>query len=143
MSALEHPPLDDPRRPDMEPGLSDGFLRLAKAAGERAARAAERARRAGLRLERLRTGLPYVHHDADRPVPVPIRAALDHALAYQVLVAVHEQAVRRYRARAERAAGDAGVNAEIFRERAAWHSAAAEQARIARAAWVSSRRSVT
>ncbi|TYB70237.1 hypothetical protein FXF51_04030 [Nonomuraea sp. PA05] len=136
MSALEHPPLDDRHRSETEPCLREGFLRLAKAAGERAARAAERARRAGLRLERLRTGQPYAHPDAGRPVSTPIRATLDHSLSYQVLIAVHEQAVRLCRERAERGNGDL----EHFRERAAWHLAAAERARTARAAWVSAYR---
>ncbi|MFC7111568.1 hypothetical protein ACFQQB_70970 [Nonomuraea rubra] len=42
MSALEHPSPDHHGRRDAGPGAGDGFLRLAKAAAERAARAAER-----------------------------------------------------------------------------------------------------
>ncbi|MGR6917296.1 hypothetical protein ACU635_23930 [[Actinomadura] parvosata] len=136
MSALEHPALEDSGRFGVDPRLNDGFRRQAKAAGERAARAAERARRARLRLEALRQGGPPADPDASRPVPVPLRATLDQALAYQVRISLHEQAARHFRARAERGHGDASRHLE----RAAWHDRAAEQARLAKIAWATSSR---
>ncbi|MGW4799283.1 hypothetical protein ACWEPC_43395 [Nonomuraea sp. NPDC004297] len=136
MSASEHPPPDGHGRRGGEPSLGDGFRRLAKAAGEQAARAAERARRANARLRRLRTGLP----DAiDAPVPRPLRAALDHALSYQVLAGVHEQAAGHFLARAARGVGDV----EGCHERAAWHNDAADRARRAGLAWAKGARSGT
>ncbi|NJP91347.1 hypothetical protein HCN51_18095 [Nonomuraea sp. FMUSA5-5] len=136
MSALERSPLEVPGPFGVDPRLNDGFRRLAKAAGERAARAAERARRARVRLEALRQGGPPAGPDASRPVPVPLRATLDQALAYQVLIGVHEQAAHHFRARAERGHGDTASHLE----RAAWHDRAAEQARLAKIAWVTSSR---
>ncbi|MEV0999100.1 hypothetical protein [Nonomuraea sp. NPDC050202] len=136
MSALDRPSSQHHGRRDMEPGGSDGFLRLAKAAAERAARAGERARRAGIRLQRLRAGLPRADHDSLGPVPVPLRAALDQSVAYQVLATVHERAARHFESCAERGSGDVAHH----RERAAWHSGAAERARKARAAWAASYR---
>ncbi|AQZ61127.1 unnamed protein product [[Actinomadura] parvosata subsp. kistnae] len=132
MSARERSPLEVPGPFGADPRLNDGFRRLAKAAGERAARAAERASRARLRLEALRRGRPPT--DASRPVPVPLRATFDQALAYQVLIGVHEQAARHFRGRAERGHGDAARHLE----RAAWHDRAAEQARLAKIAWATS-----
>ncbi|MEV0825329.1 hypothetical protein [Nonomuraea rubra] len=136
MSALEHPSPDHHGRRDAEPGVGDGFLRLAKAAAERAARAAERARRAGIRLQRLRAGLPPARRGSLGPVPVPLRAALDHSVTYQVLIAVHERAASQFEACVARGFGDVAHHAE----RAAWHRAAAGRAREARAAWAASYR---